>query len=381
MKVFIADDSIVIRNIVKEILSAYSDIKISGEASNGQQAVSAVLELQPDIVIMDMDMPVMNGLEATCRITRASSIPVLMFTNNADPELPFRALERGAAEFLRKPDFADINRPAYIQRFVNILRSISTRYRGRIFYTPQQSQADCATIAQKAEKPPTDMAADPSQASGAAKPRHQSSRQLDESMASLSWEPVNAPPPEIVVVGASTGGPQAVARFLTALSRPLPVPILIVQHIETGFDRGYAEWLAEESGLPVRLARSGDKILPGHVFVSPTDFHLVVDHDSLRLDDGEKVLNQKPSVDVLFQSAARSFGRRVVAVLLTGMGTDGASGCVSVLAAGGITVVQDEATSLIFGMPKAAIERGGAKYILPLPAISRFVAEMLRGQA
>jgi two-component system chemotaxis response regulator CheB len=369
MKVLIADDSIVIRNIIKEILTAQRDIQVVGEVSNGQLALAAALELKPDIVIMDMDMPVMNGLEATCRITRSSAIPVLMFTNNTDPELPFRALERGAADFLRKPDFSDINRPEYISKFVNTLHDISARYKGRIFYSQKQHMTECAVSLQEPSKPLA--------ATAMPKPSHESNRHVHGYDQSAQWNFAAMQRPELIVLGASTGGPQAVANFLTDLKQSLPVPLVIVQHIETGFDKGYADWLADESGLSVQLARDHERPEPGKVYVAPTDFHLLIERGRLKLDNGDKVLNQKPAVDVLFQSAAQFFGRRTLGILLTGMGSDGANGCVSIVKAGGTTLVQDEATSLIFGMPRAAAERGGATHVLPLPAISQFLLAAL----
>ncbi|MBU0954831.1 MAG: chemotaxis-specific protein-glutamate methyltransferase CheB [Spirochaetes bacterium] len=386
MRVFIADDSVVIRNIVKEILAQQKGFEVVGEAANGQLALSRVLELQPDIVIMDMDMPVMNGLEATCRITRSSSIPVLMFSNNADPELPFRALERGAADFLRKPDFNDINKPEYIRKFVDLLASISARYKGRIFFSYRQSTDDC--VASAAHQPPpstsrqTDVASRLSAGPGAGvagqpqpvpRQNHQSIRVI------VDAGDINIPPdlsllrPGMAVLGASTGGPQAVLRFLTDLGAPLPIPLLVVQHIETGFDRGYAEWLSEESRQLVRLVMDGEVPKAGVVYIAPTDIHLRCEYGRLRLDDGPKVLNQKPSVDVLFNSACESYGSRVLAILMTGMGTDGAAGCLAIKKQGGCTLVQDEATSLIYGMPKAAVDCDAASYIVPLPLISKYV--------
>jgi two-component system chemotaxis response regulator CheB len=186
--------------------------------------------------------------------------------------------------------------------------------------------------------------------------------------------PAILPRSSIVVVGASTGGPQAVSAFLSSLPKPFPLPIALVQHIETGFDGGYADWLAEETGHPVVLARDGDSLRPGTVHVGPTDFHMLIVEKGITLNDDVKVQNQKPSVDVLFRSAAACRGRGVLAVLLTGMGADGAEGCVEVRSRGGFTVVQDESSSLIFGMPRAAIARGAASIVLSLDRIGPFVA-------
>ena len=180
----------------------------------------------------------------------------------------------------------------------------------------------------------------------------------------------------MIVVGASTGGPQAVALFLSCLKPPFSLPIAIVQHIETGFDRGYADWLSDQSGHRVILAEPGEHPAAGAVYVAPTDKHLLFSRGGFILDDGAKVQNQKPSVDVFFRSAAAGYGDRALGVILTGMGADGAEGCAAIVASGGFTVAQDEASSLIFGMPRAAIARGAASLVLPLDRIGPFVASV-----
>jgi chemotaxis response regulator CheB len=182
----------------------------------------------------------------------------------------------------------------------------------------------------------------------------------------------------LLVIGASTGGPAAVRTVLSAIPRDFPCPIALVQHIDTGYDAGYADWLSETTGLKVRLARENDRPAPGEVIVGPTDFHLVCRGETFGLDDGPKVLSQKPAVDRLFSSAARYHGPGLIAVLLTGIGSDGANGCVDIVKAGGITFVQDEATSTVYGMPRAAAERNAATFILALDRIGPAVLDLVR---
>ncbi len=356
MRVFIADDSILIRNIVKELLATDPDILVVGEASNGADAAERVLSLEPDIVIMDIDMPIMNGLEATARIAGASSIPVLVFTHNTDPDLPFKAIERGAVDFLLKPDFSDVNKPGYVASFIERLKALSRRGTGR---------RDAASRTASAPQPA--MAATAHHATVASAPR------VVAPQAARPGSVDHPPCASIIVVGASTGGPQAVSRMLSGMRKPHSLPIALVQHIETGFDKSYAEWLAAETGHRVVLASDGEVPRAGTVYVAPTDRHLKFSDSGFILDDGPKVLNQKPSVDTLFASAVRRYGERTVGVLLTGMGTDGADGCAAILAGGGFTVVQDEASSLIYGMPRAAINRGAASLVLSLDAIGPFI--------
>lgn len=377
MNVFIADDSILIRNVVKEILSSDPDIRLVGEAANGSDAVNRVLKLKPDIVIMDIDMPIMNGLDATFRIASESDIPVLVFTHNNDPELPFRALERGAVDFLLKPDFADLNRPDYMGRFISKLRVLSKR-KPRL--RPKAGPTDGGAQGAQGGQGGADQAAPTTKIVA-------ENLWLDEGMGPLlRYGPndgnqnefrafqADLPDASIIVVGASTGGPQALCRFFRSIVAPFPLPIVLVQHIETGFDKGYAEWLASETGHETTLAQAGSMPRAGAIHISPTDLHLRLSRNGYILDDGQKVLNQKPSVDVMFQSAADLYGPSVLGILLTGMGTDGAAGCAAIRSRGGYTVVQDEDTSLIFGMPKAAIDLGAASIVLPLQKMAPFVA-------
>jgi two-component system chemotaxis response regulator CheB len=357
MNVFIADDSILIRNIVEEILSSDPQISIVGKAANGADAVTRALALQPDIIIMDLDMPVMNGLEACSRIVEASSIPVLIFSHNTDPELPFKALELGAVDFLLKPDFNDLNKPEYMKNFIEKLIILSNR---RVI-KPKKSFS--ATI--PADRPVNPLLYDEEAPVG----------DTDAPSAGIPDFPSGHPKVTMLVVGASTGGPQAVTVLLSGLPIPFELPITLVQHIETGFDQGYADWLADETGHTVLLAKNGMMPEAGKVYVAPTDIHLKFWEGTFILDNGMKVLNQKPSVDVLFRSAAEAFGPKALAVLLTGMGTDGADGCAAIQTKGGFTIVQDEATSLIFGMPKAAIARGAASIVLPLEKIAPFITQ------
>lgn len=180
----------------------------------------------------------------------------------------------------------------------------------------------------------------------------------------------------MVVIGASTGGPVAVKTVLSALPSDFPVGIAVVQHIEARFADGYARWLDGECPLSVRVATEGALPTGGTVIVAPGDEHLLIGNGRVVLDDGPKVGNHRPAVDRLFETAALSFGNRLVGVLLTGMGRDGAAGCVAIREHGGFTVVQDEATSFIYGMPKAAAERGGASVVKPIEEIAALLQKV-----
>ncbi len=332
MKLLIVDDSALVRNIVKDVIKDSKEIILVGEATNGEEAVKKNRELSPDLIVMDIDMPIMNGLEATKKIMKEKPVPIMIFSRNTDTINNFNSMKYGAVDCMQKPEFSFFNDQQYHKDFINKLITL-------------------AKIKVRRDIP-----------------------KVSEDL-QISQEPGIFV--KMIVMGASTGGPTAVAKVLSGLPEDLPVGIALVQHIETGFDEGYAQWLASESKLKVRLAKDRDSPEAGEVLVAPTDKHLVFKNKLLHLEDGAKVLNQKPSVDVLFESAANCFGSELVGVLLTGMGSDGANGCVKIKKSGGYTIVQDESSSMIFGMPKVAIEKGGASIVVPLNDISTLLINLV----
>ncbi len=188
-------------------------------------------------------------------------------------------------------------------------------------------------------------------------------------------------PGTIIVIGASTGGPQAIRAVIQELPEPIPVPVAIVQHISHGFSEGFARWLRETAHRDVSVATGGEELKPDSILVAPSGLHMTVQRNTVELNDGERRQFQKPSVDILFESAASSYGKGVIAVLLTGMGRDGAEGCVAVHRAGGTTIIQNETTSVVYGMPRAAVEAQAATEILPLDQIGSRVSALLARQA
>ena len=321
MRVLIVDDSALVRGILKEQFKGDPEISIVGEAVNGEKAIAEVRRLSPDVVIMDVNMPVLDGIEATRRIMQEHPVPILIFSSEPDAELGFRACQAGAVDVMRKPDIGKLNDELFFTRFRDLL--LSMRRTGITASTP-----------------------------GVEIPRtgHPGAVRL-------------------VVMGASTGGPVAVRSVLSALPREIGVPLALVQHLETGFEGSYVEWLGEGTVLTVKLVTDATMMRPGEVYVAPTERHLLVQGPYLVLDDGPPVLSQRPSVNRLFTSAAESHGQAVLGVLLTGMGTDGAEGCREIVRRGGTTIAEDESTAAIFGMPRAAIELGAATRVAPLREI------------
>lgn len=347
LRVLVVDDSPVARAVIRSILEGDPGIEVVGLARNGWEAVQMTARLRPDVITMDVRMPEMDGYEATCQIMAYHPTPILIVTaslSKQDVDFSFRMLEAGALDILEKPAGEDPTAlRAKAQDLIERVRLLSrvrviTHLRGR----------------------------------------RRAGRPLP--LTSLPAEPGPVPaevPTRLVVIGASTGGPRALQRVLSSLPADFPAPILVVQHIASGFTRGLAEWLAGETRLRVDLARQDDGLTPGRVYIAPEGYHLLPDRRRVYLAETPRT-PLIPSVDVTMQAAAQNFGRRAVGVLLTGMGSDGAEGLLAIRRAGGITIAQDQATSTIFGMPRAAIELGAAQQVLPLeeiaPALLRAVA-------
>jgi len=337
IRLMIVDDSALVRGILKSVFKDEPDITIVAEAPNGEIACRLNRELEPDAVIMDINMPVMDGLQATRVMMTERRVPIIIFSSAVDTRVGFDAIHAGAIDILQKPDIDRIDS-------ADFKRDIKGRIRAAL---------DSKAAAVKTGSGPADRSAK----SG------------------------KKPPATVdaIVIGTSTGGPLAVREILSGLPLSLPVGIALVQHMEKGFDSGYATWLDESTPLKVRLGSGNDDFRPGEVIVAPVDVHLVVKNRRLVFDNGPRILNQKPAVDLLFQTAADCYRERLLGVLLTGMGRDGADGCRQIVEHDGYTLVQDRATSAIFGMPKAAIEEGAASEIVGLPDISKRILEILQG--
>jgi len=267
IRVLLVDDSALMRHVLRELIEASGDITVAGEASNGLSGCEKNKELHPDLVVMDIDMPVMNGVDATARIMRELPVPILVFSASAESPAGFAALEAGARDVLLKPDIDMLNDDAFRAGFYQRVRAL---------------------VGVRAP-------------AGAARSLGQAgNRALSPGVSGF----VPGGRIRAVVIGASTGGPVAVRSLLSGLPAGFPVGVALVQHLEDGFDAGYVQWLGETCPLRVRLAGEGALAFePGTVTVAPVNRHLVVRSGMLALDDGPRVGNQKPAVDVLFRTA------------------------------------------------------------------------------
>lgn len=332
IRILIADDSELTRVVLCDLLSEDAEIKVVCEVSNGQTAVEKTAELRPDLVIMDVMMPVMDGLEAVAEIMAKTPTPILMLSANADPQdsrSAFGAIRLGALDVMEKP--SGVVTEAFSQIASKLIAKVKSLSRIKVIHH------------YRAQRP-----------------------KLPEPKIKIE-----AGKRRILAVGASTGGPKAVLQLLQGLPKNFPAAVLVVQHIADGFASGFAAWLDRETKLPVRLAVDGGELRPGEVLVAPNNLHLTIKGNRVTLDSSAPLNNCRPAVDALYQSLAREgLAGETVAVLLTGMGSDGASGMAELHKLGAYTIAQDEDSCVVFGMPKSAIERGATNQVLPLEQIS-----------
>jgi len=342
----IVDDSALARDIIRDFLETDENFNIIGEAADGEEGVQKILSLNPDLVTLDLEMPKMNGLEVIETVMKKTSVPIVVVTSHDTAKNAYEATVKGALEFYPKDTFSASLTPQKQQQIYETLKRISG-------------------IKAAWKKPGT-----------AVVPEEFLTTEGKISIVNSSPEKrkINA-----VVMASSTGGPKALSSFFLLVPEKFPVPIILVQHNSSGFDKSFAQWLGVYASLNVKVAEEGEVPVPGTVYVAQTDKHLelrMIDGQmTLRYNDGEPENNQKPSADVLFRTAAESLKESVISVVLTGMGSDGAAGTRRIKEMGGITLAQDEATSLIYGMPKAAAETGCLDMALPLEKIP---AELVR---
>lgn len=342
IKVLIVDDSAVHRNYLTYILSSDSEIQVVGQAANGKEALDFLKFHQPDVITMDIYMPEMDGFEVTRKIMENKPIPIVIVSAVWDPmevEKTFKAMEVGAVSLLEKP--AGIGSP-----------------------NSEQNAAELIAIVKQA---------------AVAKVARIRSRRVPASA------PVTIPPSqrtrggiEVVVLGASTGGPAAIQQFLTGLPRDFSLPILMVQHISNGFTRGFVEWLNESSPLQVYVATQGEHIRRGHVYVAPEEFQMGVnDRGIIKLREDPPEHFMRPAASYLFRSVLKTFSKATAGILLTGMGVDGAAELKLIKDAGGVTFAQDHASSIIHGMPGEAIRLGGVDYVMPPKDIASMLTSVV----
>jgi len=343
-RVLVVDDSAFMRRMTSQIIADSGEFSVAGTARNGYDALKQIHELNPDVVTLDVDMPELDGLSALGYIMSETPRPVVMLSagmTGGGQQATLRALELGAVDFVLKPSGTiSLDLPIIADRLLNALRAAAAANLNGLRMLPRLSSDG-----------------------GAARP-------------DVVTRATNA-----VVIASSTGGPRALAAVVPRLPRALPAAVLVVQHMPASFTRSLAQRLDAVSAISITEAEDGEPVLHGHAYVAPGGRHMTVRDDgggpSIAIIDSPPVWGVRPAADLLFDSAVTVFGASTVAVVLTGMGRDGAEGTRKIREVGGRAILQDRETATIFGMPHAALQTAGADRVAPLGEIGSAIAELI----
>ena len=343
IEVLVAEDSTVVRMFLVRLLESDPQVRVVGAVADGRAALEFVSQNKPDVVLMDIHMPRMDGFEATRRIMEAYPVPIVICTATARAEdvvITFQAMEAGAIVCIQKPlglEHADFEATA-----VQLLETVKLMSEVKVVRRTARLRPSAGASASSSAPVPV---------------------------------PRVAARIKVIGIGASTGGPPVLQAILAGLRKDLAVPVLVVQHIAQGFLPGMAEWLSQTTGLQVHIGSHGTVALPGHVYLAPDNYHMGVGAGGeIVLAREEPENHLRPAVAHLFRTLAQAYGPAAVGVLLTGMGTDGALELKQLRAAGAITIAQDRESSVVHGMPGAAIALGAATHVLPANQIAGVLA-------
>jgi two-component system chemotaxis response regulator CheB len=379
IKVLVVDDSSLMRNLLSRMIAAQPDMVVVGAAADALAAGEMVRDLSPHVMTLDIEMPRMSGLEFLEKLMQKRPMPVVMVSTltQSGAEATMRALELGAVDFIPKPRLDMQNGQKSVAEYA---LEITDKIRAASKAKPKVSRLPVVppvlTLvsprpAASAAAPAPAVQAAPAGAGGSALARlvHRGEGAGDR----------------LILIGASTGGTEAIRELLSGLPADMP-PILITQHMPAGFTKSFAERLNKYCKLAVKEAEDGERVLPGHAYIAPGSHHLLLKRNGggyvTSLSDGPPVNRHRPSVEVLFRSGAEVAGPQIIGVMLTGMGRDGAQAMRDMRDAGSYNIVQDEASSVVFGMPREAIAAGAANEVAPLGEIAgRIVGQLVKGQA
>lgn len=342
IRVLTVEDSTLIRLIINNTIKDMDGVELVGTAENGKVALDLIKELKPDVITLDLVMPVMNGLETLTKIRELSDVPIIILSAQSDIRTTIEALENGAQDFLTKPESITRNRKEFREdlhaRFIALVNNSKLKSN----HTQKKNKQTNKT-AKKSEK--------------------------------LGNKNVEA-----LLIGASTGGPKMLTSLISSLKSNLSIPIFIVQHMPAGFTASFAKRLDSLAAVSVVEAEHNMPVKNGTVYLAPGGYHMVLKDNYIKLLDNEKINSVKPAIDPMFSSAIEQYGGNLLAVILTGMGRDGAQGCVEVKEAGGFVIAQDEETSVVYGMPKSAFETGAVDLVLSIDEIVKEINEQIEGQ-
>jgi len=364
IKVLIVDDSPTVREYLRHIIGTDAELEVAGTARDGDEAVSLVQKLHPDVVTMDIQMPRMNGYEATRKIMETHPVPIVVVSSTVVPEQvtnTFRAIKAGAVAVLEKPKgpgHPESKRMA--SKIIQIVKLMSevkvvTRY-----------GAANKQMVRKA-RVVSDMPSKIGLGTGGRPALDSLRKRAEESMCRTRKI-------KVVAIGASTGGPPVIRTILSSLTEDFPAPILLVQHIAPGFIQGMTEWLGREIALPVQIPRHGDHVTAGRAYFAPDGYHMgITGKGEIVLSKGSPINGLRPSVSHFFQSVAEAYGETAAGILLTGMGKDGAPELKMMRERGALTIAQNKESSVVHGMPGEAIKLGAATHIFSPEEIAGFL--------
>jgi two-component system, chemotaxis family, protein-glutamate methylesterase/glutaminase len=362
ISVLVVDDSALMRNLISNIIKESEGLEVAGTAMNGRFALQKIPKLKPEIIVLDLEMPEMNGIEfLKARREQNIDIPVVILSSLArkGAKITMEALSLGASDFIMKPSgsvSSDIRTVG--KNLTDAIRVYGLNYRkkhGIVF------QDGPETVEVKPAAQPLEKASGPSKKTIPAK---------------------EAGTPEIIAIGISTGGPIALREVLSNIDADMPVPIVIVQHMPAGFTEEFAKSLDRISPLEISEAKDGDILKPGRVLIAPGNFHIEVEKKRLasivKISTKDPVNGHRPSADVLFASVAKEYDNNVIAVIMTGMGRDGAKEIGTIRSVGGVTIAQNQATCVVYGMPKVAVESGHIQHVVPLKEIGPLLGRLVK---
>lgn len=360
--VLIVDDSAVVRQILREILSSDDGIEVVGTAADPYIARKKIKKLCPDVITLDVEMPKMDGISFLRNLMRLRPMPVIMVSSLTEEgaDIALEALGLGAVDYVSKPkeDVAE-NLAEYSQEIIDKVKAAAS---ARIVSSPHDEAGVYSSDSDK-------------QAIG---PSHSTTTVLKKSPQSKIITRINE---KIIAIGASTGGTEAIKEILINMNADSPA-MVITQHIPSAFSAAFARRMNTVSSMLVGEAKHGEQIKSGHVYIAPGDKHLVLEKKAGKyycvLDDGDLVNRHKPSVDVLFRSVAQSAGSNAIGIILTGMGVDGARGLGEMRETGAITLAQDERSSVVWGMPGAAVKLNVVDHVMPVNSMASKLSTLLR---
>jgi len=396
IRVLIADDSAFMRKVLSDMFASQPDFEVAGTARNGQETVERVRELSPDLVTLDVNMPVMDGLEALDIIMKEHPIPVVMLSSltQKGTEQTVKALALGAVDFISKAGGSISSIDGITGEILEKCRAAAKAHARKTTLAPPPKPASAGPPVMKRIQLPLRQGYKPQESARPpepAAPAHTFAKRNNPLLKRNANPP--APPnrpsalpmtdmgrgaEKLVVIGTSTGGPQALQNVITRLPGNLPCGVVIVQHMPAGFTKALADRLNTISEIAVKEAEDGDSIRPGQVYIAPGNYHLRIRNGTqIVLGQDPPVGNHRPAVNVMFSSVA-SLGRKLVAVIMTGMGCDGCEGMREIKEAGGYSIAQDEPTCVVYGMPKAVVDAGLADEIKPVQNIAQAIVEAVK---